>query len=237
MTNIGEQNFYKKIKNDCTTIFDIGCREDTYYLENGVNKIFYLFEPNVITYNNCRNKIDSLIDNKKITNNRIYLYNFGLGNKTIFREYYLETQSFFVRKNLISKDAKPVKLSLRRFSEFLEENDIDKIDFLKIDTEGFEPEILLDNIDFVKNNVKYVQFEWANTWYDKTEPILFSKIYNTYVDDFTFHFVYDHGHPFGYSSMDLLTPIVEQDDYEKFNSWVNQEYGANIAMMSRSKVK
>jgi len=233
MINTGEKTFYETIKDNCKVIFDVGCREDTYYSENSENKIFYLFEPNPTSYINCKNKIDNLVDNKTIKTNKIHLFNYGLGNKTMTHEYYLETQSFFERKRILPKEAKPVKLFIHRFSEFLKENNIDKIDFLKIDTEGFEPEILLDNIDFIKNNVKYVQFEWASTWYDKTECIPFPDIYNMYKNNFSFYFVYDPDHPFADCYSEMLTSIVSQEDYEAFEEAVSIGYGSNIAMIRR----
>jgi len=234
MINVGEQDFYKKIKDNCEVIFDIGCREDTFYLQSSEHKIFYLFEPNPISYNKCFDRINYLVDNKIIHDQKIHLLNFGLGNKTMLMRYYLETQSFFERRYLIPKEAKPIDLSIHRFSEFLQENNIDKIDFLKIDTEGFEPEILLDNIGFIKNNVKYIQFEWANTWYDKEERILFPDIYNTYKDNFSFYSVYDPDHPFADCYPEMLTSIVSQEDYETFEEAVSIGYGSNIAMIKRA---
>ena len=233
MINVGEQDFYKEIKDNCEVIFDVGCREDTYYLENSEHKIFYLFEPNPISYNKCFDRINYLVDNKILHDQKIHLFNYGLGNKTMLMGYYLEIQSFFQRKYLLPKEAKPINLSIHRFSEFLQENNIDKIDFLKIDTEGFEPEILLDNIDFIKNNVKYVQFEWASTWYDKTECIPFPDIYNMYKNNFSFYFVYDPDHPYADYYPETLTSIISQEDYKALEEAVSIGYGSNIAMIRR----
>ena len=47
MINKEELEFYNSIKEECKIIFDVGCREDTNYIENSKNKIFHLFEPNL----------------------------------------------------------------------------------------------------------------------------------------------------------------------------------------------
>lgn len=235
MISVGEKDFFELIKNDCKIIFDIGCREDIYYIKNSTHKILYLFEPNPVFYANCKTKINKFIEDEKISANKISLFNFGIGNKTEKLKYYLDTQSFFKRHNYIQPKTASIFLSVKKFSEFLEENNIEFIDFLKMDVEGYEPTILFDNVDFIKNNIKYIQFEWASTWFSQNNKITFVDVFNIYKNNFTFYFLYDKDHPFAECCPETLIPIVNQQDFEMLNEGVHYNYGANIAMIKRQK--
>ena len=144
--------FYEAIKDDCNIIFDIGCREDIDYVLLSENKTFHYFEPNPNSYQKCKDKLDN------VSNNIIHLNNFGIGNQTKTIKYYDDAQSFFKRKYGYVSTSDPILLPIEKFSEYLIRNTIHNIDFLKIDVEGSEPDILLDSPDFIKTAVKYIQF-------------------------------------------------------------------------------
>ena len=227
MVSSGELMFFDLIKDSCDTIFDIGCREDVDYILKSTNKSFHLFEPNPIFYNACKNKIDGMIGNN------IYLNNFGIGNKSETLEYYEDSQSFVKRYVQFTSMSVPIILSIKRFSEYISENNIDKIDFIKIDTEGCEPDILLDNIEYIKNNVKFIQFEYASTWLDRKDKMDLSYVLNTYGREFNFYFIYNEEHPVSANNPYILTQISNQKVFDYVKTFMYGGYGFEIALIKR----
>jgi|WetSurSiteA1Bulk_404760.scaffolds.fasta_scaffold01703_9 FkbM family methyltransferase len=226
-----EIEFFEKIKGECEIVFDIGCRDDIDYLKACNGKTFYMFEPNPIYYIDCKIKIE-----KEIINNMIYLYNFGISNKTGIFPYWSEYQSFFKRHYLVpSFESQPCNLLLKRFSEYLEENNIEKIDFLKIDTEGGDPDILLDSPDFLKNNVKFVQFEYGSAWIDRDDDIRLDSISSIYKDDFYFYILYNKGHPISDSiPYSFLVKIDNRKISDTIELWMMDGSGFEVIMINKN---
>lgn len=231
MINLGEIEFYKKIKDDCSIIFDVGCREDINYIELSQDKTFYLFEPNPIFFENCLTKINSLPNNK----NLIHMYNFGLSDMGLDLAYYEDAQSFLKRRIHFQSKSEPIILPVRKFSKFLQENNVEFIDFLKIDVEGYEPRILRDIESFIKNNVKYVQFEYASTWFDNDPQEFLGDIFNLFTNEFDFYFLFNKNHPASSEYKSLITPIINQEIYNTVENYVRNQYGLEIIMRSIDK--
>ena len=169
--------FKRKIANQFITVLDIGAHKgetiELFYRAFNINKI-YSFEPNI-------NLFKFLKSIKKYSNNdKIKIFNFGFGNKNeqkklnIFSdsssstlndinertEYFKRKKRlmFFFTRNknfLIEKQT----VQIRNLSDFISEQSIDKIDILKIDTEGYEYNILknLNNNDLAK--IRFIYFE------------------------------------------------------------------------------
>ena len=158
-------------------IIDIGAHKgetiELFYRAFNINKI-YSFEPNLSLYNFLKSI------NKYKNNDKIKIFNLGFGDKNeqktlnVFTESSSSTlneinektdyfkrkkkfMSFFgINKNFLVEKQ---KVQIRNLSEFLSEESIDKIDILKIDTEGYEYNILknLKNNDFAK--IRFIYFE------------------------------------------------------------------------------
>ena len=168
--------FKNKIQNNQINIIDIGSHKgetiDLFIGNFNVNKIYSL-EPNIDLFNYLRNK-------KKYNLKKIKLYNLGVGeiteNKVL--NVYKDTSSstlnslnentkYFKRKKKflsffsLSENLTKIKQTVKicNLSEFIGEESIEKIDVLKIDTEGYEYKILkgLNNVDFEK--IRYIYFE------------------------------------------------------------------------------
>ena len=149
----GEEFFFKKIQNKIKVIFDVGCRVDSEFVEFK-GKVHY-FEP-----------VKEFIENiktQKNKNKKSYFNNFGLGeeNKEIF--YYPQHQSFCNRNKDNSQEK--VLLKIKKGKDYVNEKNIKRIDFLKIDTEGYELNVLLGFEDFLKN-INVIQFEYGGTFKD-----------------------------------------------------------------------
>ena len=165
--------FLKKFNRKEIILFDIGAHKgetiDFFTKFFNIKKIF-AFEPN---YN-----IFLKIRRKYYKKDKIKIYNFGVGDfeyekklnifndtsSSTFTELN-ENTKYFKRKNrifnLLKKEefneAKNIKII--SLNKFLEENHLEKVDILKIDTEGYEYKILkgLSEKNFAK--VKFIYFE------------------------------------------------------------------------------
>jgi len=148
-------------------IFDIGSHKGKVVsLMNNLykNALVYCFEPNELLNTNL----------KKIGEN-INVYNYAIGEKNEEKEIfinkidltntlsqinknslYLKIKNFISGKLNNTNNLKKVKvISLDNFCKI---NEIKKIDFLKIDVEGYEYKVLLGAKDVIKN-VNYVMLE------------------------------------------------------------------------------
>lgn len=170
-------NFFKKhfIHKEIIAI-DIGAHKgetiDLFYKNFNIKKIL-AFEPNIKLYN-------LLIKKKKYDNERIILLNHGVGVIEEKRELNILIDSASSTFNTINLDSdyykkknkivtflsgkkelfeKKQQISIVSLSKIILENKIEKIDILKIDTEGFELNVLkgIRNHDFKK--IKFIYFE------------------------------------------------------------------------------
>jgi len=225
----GEFYFFKKIKKDCKIIFDVGCRYDTFYIELSKSKNFYLFEPNPFYYMTCKRKLENII-----ILNEIRLENFGLGNKTEEKIYWEDSRSFFQRNKKLPFNTETIILPIKKFTEYIEEEKIEKIDFLKIDVEGCEPDILLDNPEYIKNNIRYIQFEWATTWNDRDDNINLCNIFDIYEKNFLFYYLFNSEHPLSIKTQNMMSQISDKSMIKNIlNKYFEDEYGFEIAMIRK----
>lgn len=152
----GEIYLFEKLKNRISVFFDVGSRDDTYYasLDHTDHIQFHLFEPNIDFFNKiCKTK------------NHI-LNNVGLGQEETELNYYEGAQSFVYRKEHYGRDIPFRKFKIMRLDDYCTKNAISHIEFLKIDTEGFELDVLI-GAEKMLSNITYIQFEYGGTYIDR----------------------------------------------------------------------
>lgn len=146
-----EINFLKKIIRTGDTVFDIGANIGYYGLiaakKVGPAGMVYMFEPASAT----RKILEENIRLNGISNAKIS--NCAFGDNDGEKEIFLNSQSGLASFNqtfrgsvIGSEIVKCVTLD-----KFIGEHAIDRIDFLKIDVEGFEPEVLRGGKNFLNN--------------------------------------------------------------------------------------
>jgi FkbM family methyltransferase len=193
----GEYNFFMYIKNNINIIFDVGCRSDSEFI-NFSGEVHY-FDP-----------VESFVEilkNQKIINKKSYFNNFGLGSENKELYYYPNYQSFYDRINSckLSDDSNKILLSIKKGKDYVIDNNIQNIDFLKIDTEGYELDVLQGFDNFLEN-IKIIQFEYGGTFLDNNTKLIdvikylenknfykFSYLTNngtTLITDFNDHYQY-----------------------------------------------
>ena len=159
----GEEKFFIDIKDKINVIFDVGCRQDSEYIN--FNGEVHYFDP-------INDFIENL-KNQKNANKKSYFNNFGLGNENSEFYYYPKYESFYDRINScgISDDSNKILLHIQKGKDYVISKNIEAIDFLKIDTEGFELNVLTGFDDYLEN-VKIIQFEYGGTFLDNNTKFL-----------------------------------------------------------------
>jgi FkbM family methyltransferase len=138
----GEQLFFNKIKGYINVIFDVGCREDSEFLDFK-GEVHY-FDPVQQFINNLSNQTNK---------NSVARFNvFGLGNENKALDYYPRYQSFYDRTAScgVRDEQNKIILNIKKASEYIQENNIIVIDFVKIDTEGYELNVLQGFGDYIR---------------------------------------------------------------------------------------
>ena len=175
--------FLKKNKyNSFKLLIDIGAHKGEsikLFSKNFVIKKIISFEASPINFEYLQKKIK---DNKQGYNNtEIVLENTALGaeDKIIEFNQFNESSSSTIKE--IDKESKyykrkfrlinflnnketyqKIKIKISKLKEYIEKNNIKKIDFMKIDTEGYEFEILLG----LENKIKLVDIIMFEHHYD-----------------------------------------------------------------------
>ena len=159
----GEEKIFIDIKEKINVIFDVGCRSDSEFIN--FNGEVHYFDP--------VNEFIEELKVKKNLNNKSYFNNFGLGNENKELYYYPKYQSFYDRINSchISDDSNKILLYIKKGKDYVIEKNITYIDFLKIDTEGYELNVVKGFDDFLEN-IKIIQFEYGGTFLDNNTKLI-----------------------------------------------------------------
>jgi FkbM family methyltransferase len=151
---IEELKIFELLRDRISVVFDVGAREDLSYYKMKNDCSYHLFEPNVTSVSALKSQISAL------NNPDIKLNEFGLADvKADNCVYYEESQSFVVNPFHTGID-KGHRYSLRRLDDYVSENSVGHIDFLKIDAEGLDYKIIVGGLQTVKMRVSFIQFEY-----------------------------------------------------------------------------
>lgn len=140
---------------DIKVVFDVGSRDDSDYVDLKPDIELHAFEPNPDFFNSLKKKLGKRPNT--------YLNNFGLGDVEGEFQYNGVLQAFKGGEN--SQVASGVPLPIKVLRDYIREHKIDHIDFLKIDTEGYDFKVLFGAQEFLPN-IHYIQYEH---WNDKLE--------------------------------------------------------------------
>ena len=159
----GEEQFFINIKDKINVIFDVGCRDDSEF--TNFNGEVHYFDP-------INNFIENLKNQKNI-NKKSYFNNFGLGNENNEIYYYPRYESFYDRTKScgISDDLNKKLLIIKKGKDYVINKNIETVDFLKIDTEGYELNVLIGFDNFLEN-IKIIQFEYGGTFLDNDTKLI-----------------------------------------------------------------
>jgi FkbM family methyltransferase len=153
----GEFLLYDTIKDNISVLFDVGAAKGYYFLQNK-NTEYHLFEPN-------KEYCGSYLNILKNLNFKYILNNFGLGDKNERLHYYAKSNSVFLNEHHMKKygETDPTYIiDIKRADDYIYQNKITNIDFMKIDVEGYEYQVLKGLGRYI-SLPKLIQFETALT--------------------------------------------------------------------------
>ncbi len=156
----GELYIIKKLKKGLEhgIIFDIGAHIgdwSTFLMNEYVDLDYklYMFEPSIKTYNKLiQNIVES--ENKKC-------HNLGFGDKEEILTIHYDSMDQG-NASILSKNTKySEEVSIITIDHFCTQNHIKSIDFIKMDVQGYEYNILQGAKDFLDSGkIKFIQFEF-----------------------------------------------------------------------------
>jgi len=188
------KKFQEIFNKNIDIVFDVGAHKGEFVkiiLNNFTTNKIYSFEPSEKNYKILKNNIT----NQGAKTNHIYLNNFALGENNEKRKFkqmiesssstlsnintntkYFKRKNFFLNFGLKSKIFNEITISIKDGFSFLEEEKIDKVDLLKIDTEGHEYFVLKG----FGNNLSKIKVIFFEHHYDEmiVKGYTFSDIHN-----------------------------------------------------------
>lgn len=161
----------------CKIIIDVGLQTKLTYPDEG-KIVQHCFEPNVKFYNQVKNSASQ----------HVIINNVGLGSKKGSVTYYQHSESINKRDHYKCTENCSCKINVNiiTLDEYIAEKKLDHIDFIKIDTEGYELEVLLGAKNTLPK-VDMIQFEYGGTYPDNN--IKLADVYK-YLYDNNFKFIY-----------------------------------------------
>jgi FkbM family methyltransferase len=193
----GEYDFFVKIKDTIQRVFDVGSRSNSEFTEFD-GEVHY-FDPVALFMNDLE---------RKPNKNKLSYFNvFGLGDENKDLYYYPKYQSFYDRVNSckVSDDSNKIVLKIKKASEYIINKNIQTIDFLKIDTEGFELNVLKGFEDKLMN-VNIIQFEYGGTFLDNNVRL---RDILEYLEEKGFY-------KFSYLIKNGTSPLTDRNDHYQY---------------------
>lgn len=162
----GELRFMRQILNNCRAVFDVGANTGewaTLALSINPNLSLHCFEPSYVTYQQLL---------ARAFPPHIVCNNFGLGSVREQRTLYVfedgaGINSLYMRNGLedgwgLTPQQRIEVVQLNTIDNYCQEHGIASIDFLKIDVEGHELEVLRGASEMLaKDRIKTIQFEYG----------------------------------------------------------------------------
>ena len=156
--------------------FDVGANTGQSidrFLAYNYQKLIHSFEPTPELFKTLETKYA-----KRISKGQIFINKFGLGNSNSEKDFYsfkynqinsfvpIEKDSKFERSRKIatnessSEFEKKIKAKVSTLDIYCKKNKISEIDLMKIDTQGFEPEVLDGSFEMLSNQkIKILEIE------------------------------------------------------------------------------
>jgi len=177
---------------------DIGLSDNVphtliWFENDNINDDLYVFgfEPNIYNVQN--------ILNKNINNNHFALINVALSNVKEMKEmdFYCTnndpgTSSLYCPNNYLNDKIKDIikvpVYSLKHFFDIFDWNRFPYIEYIKIDAQGSDLDILIGAEDYLKNKVVYITAEPESLQYDNTQHNNLNNIKN-YLETQDFIFI------------------------------------------------
>lgn len=198
----GEYPLYDILQPFLKVVVDVGARDDTYFIEkSNTDTEIYLFEPHPEFYKTLMKNIQA--KNLETSHKKLQVLNMGLSDKQGTLQYHERAESFVNRWGEIPSKELPV-IRLDSMSSLHEASEIS---FIKIDTEGFELDVLRGAAGILYKT-KLIQFEYGGTYPHR--GILLKDVLEFLQKHRFYYFYYIYGG--GLLSLDTTT-VLEHQQY------------------------
>ena len=144
-----ELELFKFISPDIDVVFDVGARTDIDYNLIKPSLVCHLFEPDPKSFEALKEKVGDLPD--------MHLKNFGISD--VVGGFYYDPNLQTFRNYTPHPDFE--LLPVRTIDWYVKEKNINKIDFLKTDTEGWDLKVIQGGKS-MWSKIKYIQYEHWN---------------------------------------------------------------------------
>jgi len=152
-----ELEVFKRL-DDVRVVIDVGARTDIDYLELHPNAEYHLFEPHPVFFAELKKKVGD--------RSNVKVVNCALGEYGTMASYNEDTQSIDGSNSW--SGTSDLKVQVIPLDEYARRNNIQRVDFLKSDTEGNELKVFLGGWETLKL-CRYIQYE---TWNDPNNTFI-----------------------------------------------------------------
>jgi FkbM family methyltransferase len=157
---------------DIQVVFDVGARADNDYLTIKPNIELHAFEPNPVFFKELCDKIGN--------RGKTYLINYGLSDVAGTLPYNNRRQMFIGGEELSVTEGEQ-HLGLMTLEEYCAERKVNHIDYLKIDTEGYDYKVLMGGRNMIPK-CHYIQYEYWNNK-EQFHQLLEQDFYMMYIGE------------------------------------------------------
>lgn len=201
-----EIELFKQLK-DLKVIFDVGARTDTDYSEIWPESEHHLFEPHPEFFLELMKKTWG--------RRKVFPNNFGLGEKNENLGYQTDIQAFIGSAGLSEKAVFNYILPVKTLDDYVKDNKITQIDFLKIDTEGHDLKVIIG----AKNSLEIIRFIQYEHWGHDND----SQIHHRLQDNFDLEYV-------GYRNTFCMNKkLVSEEERARLKAYIVENKLAELA--------
>lgn len=207
----GEMNVLEKYLKDEEVVFDVGANTGEWseiVLKINPKTKVHCFEPSQKTFQRLTEKFGQ--------NSGIVLNNVGFGSEKAKKSFYVYSNDSTVNclyERDLNVRAETEEVLIDTLDNYCREKNINKIDFLKIDVEGNEFEVLKGSRDMLeKNKIKIIQLEYGGTYID-------AKVWLKDVWDYFYDFNYTW-HKILYNKLELIKKYDQSLDNLQYANYL-----------------
>jgi len=150
----GELSTFKFVKDKFSPnlVFSVGASEDHPFFDTFIDSCeIHMFDPNPTYFQ---------LMERQFKGEKVHLNNYGLGDENKSLTYHFFGESFYDHSDKgVTCDAQITTLD-----DYCSFKGVHKIDFMKIDTEGYEYKVLKGGKNMLENSVSLIQFEYGERY-------------------------------------------------------------------------
>ena len=151
-----ELEMFRRLSKHLKVVLDVGCRDDIDYYHIHPDCEYRLFEPMKEALNSLKAKISEL------EKHNIHVHEYGLSDVDLDDQVYYDNVQSFIPHWYVPSNDTGSRYNLRLLDDYISLAYLDRVDFLKIDVEGLDYNVLIGGIkSLLSGKVSYLQVEYS----------------------------------------------------------------------------